>query len=176
LGVTTLDIATKTLVFTGFSLGYTNSKMEVYPLALPMSYTKIQNANANTLVLTISQSPSTYFQQGVVLFGYIYISNAYAANTPISLFPYITETNHGYVLSYANFAFTPSVSNTLIAIKTYSSTSSPFFPLSTYRDFTSTGTAIDSFVMGYYNLSGTGVAITSDILMVNASFEGCGES
>lgn len=114
--------------------------------------------------------------QGIIFFAFIYITNAYAANTPISLFPYITEINYGYVLSYANFAYTPSASNTLLAIKTFSSTSSPFFPLSTYRDFTSTGAAIDSFVMGYYNLTGTGVVITSDILMVNASFEGCGDS
>lgn len=89
-GVTALDIATTTLTFTGFSLSYTKSKIEVYPLALPMSYTKIVNTNQNQILLTVSQTPSSYFLQGVVMFAYIYISNAYAANTPISLFAHIT--------------------------------------------------------------------------------------
>lgn len=85
-GTIPLNFTDLSLTFSGFSLGYTNSILEIYPTALPMNYTKVVNSASNKLMLTFLSTPSSYFSAGLIYFSYIYITNAYAAVTPISLF------------------------------------------------------------------------------------------
>lgn len=89
VGIVELQISTSTLTFSGFDLSYANSKVEVYPLALPMNFTRSSSAANNRAVLTFIATPPTYFVQGKIFFSYIYITNAYSALHPVSIFPLI---------------------------------------------------------------------------------------
>ena len=80
----------------------------------------------------------------------------------------------GYVLSYAKFTYRPANDYLMLAVKQYSSSKNPFFKLDPFKDFTSTGSDIDSFIIGYYNnTGGGGVTYNADVLMINATFGSC---
>ncbi len=53
------------------------------------------------------------------------------------------------MLSYANFAYLPSEEQTLMAIRSYTSSLVNFFPLITFKNFGGSGSAIDTFIIGY---------------------------
>jgi len=59
----------------------------------------------------------------------------------------------------------------MLAIKTYDTSSNPFLKLTSYKDFTSAGTAIDQFIIGYTNVAG--VTYMADLLMINSTLA-CG--
>ena len=99
LGVVALNISASSLTFTGFLLNYTNSKFEVYSLAFPMSYIKIQNSTTlanNQIVLRMDNVPSTYMVQGKIFFSYIYFTNTYTANGIMALYQGFSESTNSY--------------------------------------------------------------------------------
>lgn len=125
------------------------------------------------MVLALGSTPPSYFSQGTILFAYIYISNVYAATRAVCLFQYIDEVNYGYVLLYSKFSYTPSRSTLLMAVKTYTTSSSPFLQLNPYKSLITTGTAIEHFYIGYNNIGGGGVSYTSDVFLINSTTGSC---
>ena len=63
-----------------------------------------------------------------------------------------------------------------MAIKQYSSSTNTFLNLEPYKDFSTSGAAIDSFIIGYYNNSlgaAGGLTYNSDAFMINATNGSC---
>jgi hypothetical protein len=140
-----------------------------------MTYTTIENSTTqanNQLYLSASTTPTgSIYVQGVAHFAYLYITNAFSSLRVGTLFPHINQTYYGYLVAYARFTFTPSEANTMLAVKTYEATSNPFFKLTAYKDYTSSGAAIDQFIIGYTNVSG--ITFMADLLMINSTHS-CG--
>jgi len=170
-----LDLATSTLTFTGFYLSYTESKMEIYPLALPMNYVKIQNSTTlanNQIVLQFLETPTAYMTQGNIYFSYIYFTNVYASNRIFALYQSFNENMASSLFSYSSFAFSPSTQSIFALVRTYTSINTPFFYLSVVNDLSSTGAAFDNFTLGM--IAGTsGVSYNVDVMMLSNSFHGC---
>ena len=85
--------------------------MEIYPLAFPMVYSKIQNSTTianNQIILNITTSPTLYMTQGKIFFAYIYFTSIFSANNVIALYQGFNQTSNSYQFSYASFAYTPS--------------------------------------------------------------------
>lgn len=81
----------------------------------------------------------------------------------------MTETVYGFLLNYANFAFSPSNSNVFLGLKAYSSTLSPFFYLQSVYIWTSSGTgSIQNFITGY-SVTPSGIRYNASIIMFNST-------
>jgi hypothetical protein len=156
-------------------MAYSGSYLEIYPLSLPMAYLKTPLSSLNKVTLTLSDQPSSYFSQGQILFAYLYLSNVYSATRIAAVFPYLSNTFYGYTLNYARFNYHPADGSLLLAVKTYSTSSSPFLKLNTFKDFTGSGLAVDQFVIGYDNVTSGGAAYTADVFLLNASTSSCPE-
>lgn len=137
-----------------------------------MNFTK-GISGGTTLRLVLLTTPVNYYVQGTIYFSYLYLTNAYSAEHPISLFQAINQDFYGYVLSYSVFAYSPSTESSLLAVRTYSSSNSPFFPLTTHSYFTPSGTSIDTFLIGYADYSAYPLVYTADVLLINSSYSGC---
>lgn len=110
----------------------------------------------------------------MIYFSYIYFTNAFSALNPIALFQKINQQSYGFTFTYSTFAFIPTEETTMLALKSYSSSATPFFPMPTSKDFTINNLPIDSFRLGYSNVSGLTNTFSGDILFINNSFTGCG--
>lgn len=174
-GVVALDIASTTLSFNGVQLAYPDSKMEIYPLAFPMVYSKIQNSTTltnNQIVLHITASPSLYMTQSQIYFAYVYFTNVYSANNAMALYQGFSQNSNSYQFSYASFAYTPSEQTLFMAVKSYSSATTPFFSLSSVKILTSSGSSIDNFSLGYSNPA-MGVTYSADAFIFSYSPNPC---
>lgn len=59
----------------------------------------------------------------------------------------------------------------MLAVKKFESATAPFMALSAYKDFTSSGAAVDSFIMGYIPM--TGAVYSADLFLFNTT-QACG--
>jgi hypothetical protein len=174
-GVVALDIASSTLTFSGFSMSYNSSRMEIYPLAFPMVYSKIQNSTTianNQIVLTITTSPTLYMAQGTIYFAYIYFTNIFSANNVMALYQGFNQTSNSYKFSYASFAYTPSEQTLFMAIRSYSSFATPFLNLNSVKILSNSGSDIDNFSIGY-SPPAVGVTYAADALVFSQSSNPC---
>jgi len=174
-GVVPLNIVSSTLSFSGLQLDYTDSKMEIYPLAFPMVYSKIQNSTTltnNQIVLDITTSPSLYMTQGKIYFSYIYFTNIFTANNAMALYQGFNQASNSYQFFYASFAYSPSEQTLFMVVKSYSSATTPFFSLNSVKILDSSGSSIDSFSLGYSNPA-MGVTYSADAFIFSYSSNPC---
>lgn len=168
IGIVPFDVTNEKVQFSGFNRILTN-RLSIYPLLLPMTYTKIENSTTlvnREIFLSVSAKPSALlYTAAIARFSYIYITNAYTSRRVGTLFPDVNQTYYGYLVSYAQFTYTPTDQTIVMAVKTYESTNNPFFKLTAYKDYSSTGSAIDQFIIGYQNQSS--VTYMADLFMFN---------
>lgn len=71
--------------------------------------------------------PSTF--RDSIDFSYIYYTNNYISENILAVFKQFNQNYYTYLVPYQPFAFTPSSSNAMFALRQYDATSVPFMNL-----------------------------------------------
>ena len=85
---------------------------------------------------TVELSLASFPALDEVYFSYLYLSNIYSSQRVCSVFQGLDKNSYNLEAPYDSFAYTPASSSLFFAVKKLTSSTTPFFGLTTYNENT----------------------------------------
>jgi hypothetical protein len=91
----------------------------------------------------------------------------------MALFKQINQNIYNYLVPYQSFAFTPSTSDVMFALRQYDSNSIPYLNTVTIQNYNYITGSNPQMMIGYIFYSGVPIKFSSDVFFFSSSYSGC---